>query len=232
VAELTERTEAHLTGARAAHSRGWVTDEHRAVMREVRAADGSAVVLEPPRVVVAAHDRRGLLASVAGVLALHGFDVRSADVSSEDGVAVEIFTVEIIRGLWPDSARLRADLAAVLAGRLVLTDHLAAKAAAYAGARRLSSAHPFGTLVTFDNEASASSTVMEVRAPDELGLLHRVTDALFTCDLDVVSARVSTIGSEVVDAFYVRTAAGTKLSDASAMGRVQAAVRAAVGDRG
>ena len=32
------------------------------------------------------------------------------------------------------------------------------------------------------------------RAPDELGLLHRVTRALFDCDLNVVSARVSTIG--------------------------------------
>ena len=61
-----------------------------------------------------------------------------------------------------------------------------------------------------DNEASATSTVVEIRAVDEVGLLHRVTRTLFDCDLDVVSARVSTVGDAVVDAFYVRDAAGAE----------------------
>ena len=52
-----------------------------------------------------------------------------------------------------------------------------------------------------------------MRAVDELGLLHRVTRTLFDCDLDVVSARVSTVGDAVVDAFYVRDAAGQKVTD-------------------
>jgi [protein-PII] uridylyltransferase len=70
--------------------------------------------------------------------------------------------------------------------------------------------------------------VLELRAPDEVGLLHRVTQALFDCDLDVVSARVSTIGHEVVDAFYVRTSAGQKLTDPALLRTVEAAVHAAV----
>jgi [protein-PII] uridylyltransferase len=83
--------------------------------------------------------------------------------------------------------------------------------------------------VVADNDASASSTVLELRAPDEVGLLHRVTRALFDCDLDVVSARVSTIGSEVVDAFYVRTAGGEKVTDPSRLEAIEAAIRAAAG---
>ncbi len=228
VAELTERTDRYLAGGEPSRSPGWVTDGHRAVMQEVRVGGEPAVVLEPPRVVVAAPDRPGLLASVAGILALHGFDVRSADASSEGGVAVEAFTVEVARGAWPDSARLRRDLEAVLAGRIALVDQLEAKAAAYAGARRAATAHPNGMQVSFDNDASASSTVVEVRAPDELGLLHKVTDALFACDLDVVSARVSTIGSEVVDAFYVRSSGGLKVTDAAPLARVERAVRTAL----
>ena len=75
--------------------------------------------------------------------------------------------------------------------------------------------------VIVDNEASATSTVVEVRAPDEVGLLHRVTQALFDCDLDVVSARASTLGAAAVDAFYVRDAAGAKLTElATAIGPV------------
>ena len=52
--------------------------------------------------------------------------------------------------------------------------------------------------------ASATSTVIEIRASDSIGLLYRITATLFALDLDVVAARVSTGTHEVVDAFYVR----------------------------
>jgi [protein-PII] uridylyltransferase len=76
--------------------------------------------------------------------------------------------------------------------------------------------------VGIDNDASAGSTVVEVRALDDVGLLHRITAALFALDLDVVAARVSTGGHEVVDAFYVRdTATGGKVTDPVRIQRVK-----------
>ncbi len=228
VAELVERARRQLEGRTPPSGKGWVTDAHRSVMAEVRAGGRAAVVLDPPRVVVAAPDRRGLLASVAGTLALHGLDVRSADVTSEGGVAAEVFNVEVGRGAWPDGARLREDLESVLADRLALGDRLAAKAKDYDGHRRPSAARPVVPQVTVDNEASASSSVVEVRAVDEVGLLHRVTGALFDCDLDVVSARVSTIGTEVIDAFYVRDARGAKVTEPGALAALEDAVRAVI----
>jgi [protein-PII] uridylyltransferase len=227
VSELVNRTAAHLEGKPLPKGSGWVTEGHHRLMEEVRESGRPAVVLDPPQVTVAAADRPGLLASVAGILALHGLDVRSADATSAEGVAVEVFTVEVPRGSWPDSARLREDLDAVLADRFELEDRLAARAEAYAGERRPWSARTVSPHVVTDNDASASSTVLELRAPDEVGLLHRVTQALFDCALDVVSARVSTIGSEVVDAFYVRTAGGEKVTDPAVLRTVEEAVNAA-----
>ncbi len=223
VAELVNRAGRFLDGGdgppAGGRRGGWVTDAHRAAMDDVRSSGRPAVVLDPPQVVVvAALDRPGLLASVAGVLALHGLDVRSADVTGEDGVAAEVFTVEVGRGSWPDSARLREDLEAVLSDRLALTDRLQAKARDYANGRRPSAARPVDPHVLVSNEASATSTVVEIRAVDEVGLLHRVTRTLFDCDLDVVSARVSTVGDAVVDAFYVRDAAGQKVTDRRVLG--------------
>ncbi len=192
-------------------------------MDEVRASGLPAVSLEPPRVVVAAPDRPGLLSSVAGVLALHGMDVRAANVSGEDGVAVEVFTVEVARGTWPDTARLREDLAAVLADRLAIGERLSERERQYPSRRR-SAAHLLDTDVTVDNDASESASVLEVRAPDEIGLLHRITRALFDARLDVVSARVSTLGELVVDAFYVQEAGGGKVTDPDRLGEVTAAI--------
>ena len=51
--------------------------------------------------------------------------------------------------------------------------------------------------------ASDQATVIEVRAHDRPGLLHRVGRALADHGADVTGARVSTLGSEVVDVFYV-----------------------------
>ena len=53
------------------------------------------------------------------------------------------------------------------------------------------------------DDASETSTIVEVRAPDELGVLHRITAVLDDFGLDVRSAHISTLGADVVDAFYV-----------------------------
>ena len=181
-------------------------------MDEVRASGQPSVSLQPPQVIVAAADRRGLFSSVAAVLALNGMDVKAANVSGEDGVAVEVFTVEVARGTWPDTARLREDLAAVLSDRLAIGERLSERERDLPPPAR-SAAHLPVSDVIVDNEASETATVLEVRAPDEIGLLHRITRALFVADLDVVSARVSTLGEIVVDAFYVRESDGSKVTD-------------------
>ena len=222
------RASQRLEGEEVPVSGGWLTEHHGDLIDQVRSLGTPILELEPPRLVVAAPDRRGLLSSVAGVLALHGLDVRSADASGRDGVAVEVFSVEVRRSTWPDADRLRRDLTSVLAGQLALDDQLAEKARDYARSRRPTSARPVVPRVLVDNEASATSTVVEIRASDEVGLLHGVTRALFNCNLDVVSARVSTIGSEVVDAFYVRDTQGAKVTDRAALSRLELSVRASI----
>ena len=51
-------------------------------------------------------------------------------------------------------------------------------------------------------------------------MLHRITRALFDAGLDVVSARVSTLGEMVVDAFYVRESGGSKVTDDSRLSEI------------
>jgi [protein-PII] uridylyltransferase len=51
--------------------------------------------------------------------------------------------------------------------------------------------------------ASRTATVLEVRAHDRPGLLHRIGASLAACGVDVRSALVSTLGSDAVDVFYV-----------------------------
>jgi [protein-PII] uridylyltransferase len=227
VAELVSRADRELAGTSKPSGPTPIPPAYRTLMEEVRASGLPSVSLDPPQVVVAAPDRPGLLSDVAGALALHGMDVRAANVGGEDGVAVEVFTVEVARGTWPDTARLREDLAAVLADQLPIGERLSERGRVYP-VRRRSAAHLLRTDVRVDNDASDSATVLEVRAPDEVGLLHRITRVLFEANLDVVSARVSTLGELVVDAFYVRENIGTKVTDPVRLDQITAAIWASL----
>ncbi len=232
VADLVERADKVLQGEAAAPALpALLLAAHRELIDEVRATGLPSVSLQPPQVIVAAPDRPGIFSSVAGALALNGMDVRAANVAGEEGIAVEVFTVEVARGTWPDTAKLREDLAAVLTDRLAIGERLSERERTYP-LRRRSAAYPPVSDVTVDNDASETATVLEVRAPDEIGLLHRITRALFEADLDVVSARVSTLGEMVVDAFYVRASGGGKVSDAERLSAITAAIEEEIGTLG
>ena len=228
VADLVERASHLLAGEPVPPPAPLITEELQVVMDTVRTHGVPALSIEAPLVTVVAPDRSGLLAEVTGVLALHGLNVRSAVVAGEHGVAVETFTVEPDRGRWPVSAKLSNDLAAVMAGTLDVDEQLAARAHTYRNATKVRVAQLVSTQVTFDNNASASATVVEVRAEDIVGQLHRITQALVECHLDVTSAKVSTFGSAVVDAFYVHGPDGRKLTEAGQFAAVERSIQAHV----
>ena len=70
----------------------------------------------------------------------------------------------------------------------------------------------------------SNATVLEVRAPDRVGVLYRVTKALADLQLDIRHAKVQTLGHEVVDSFYVRDANGAKGTDPFYLGELERAL--------
>jgi [protein-PII] uridylyltransferase len=231
VADLVGRTEEALAGTSPSgvnRLTRLLDDMRNHLSDRVRKTRRSAVVVRPPRVFVAAEDRRGLLSSVTGVLALHDLNVQSADTTSRDGIIVDVFTVDAQHSRWPDSFDLERDIDLTIQGGIEVEERLEKKARAYASSRRAEAAHPVAVAVSIDNDASSAATVVEVHATDEIGLLHHVTKALFNCDLDVVSARVSTIGTEVIDAFYVRDSTGAKVTDERRARMIESHLRSAI----
>jgi [protein-PII] uridylyltransferase len=80
--------------------------------------------------------------------------------------------------------------------------------------------------VLIDLDASASSTVIEVHAPDQVGLLASVAAVFADLDIDVSVALVATSGTRAVDVFYVRDAHGAKPSDPTLLQRLRATLMA------
>jgi [protein-PII] uridylyltransferase len=166
------------------------------------------------RCTLVARDRTGLLATVAGALALVGFDIDTAAAYlHRDGLALEVFT-----------GRDRFDRLSIADGRAAATrtvtdalvDDVALDEQLRDRARRYRPPTTVGVdrdvRVLVDTDASASATVVEVHAPDDVGLLARVAAVFVDLDLDVSQALVSTVGHRVVDVFYLTDTTGTRFA--------------------
>jgi len=180
---------------------------------EMMAGREVAIDVRSDSVTVVSPDRPGTFSRVAGVMALHGLDVLGAQAhSDEQGMAASRFRVQVPDHGPIDWKPVVSNLERALAGQLAIEARLAERARTYRRKRR-SAGVLAPARVTFHDEASSNATVIEVRSPDELGVLHRITKALAETGLDIRHATVQTIGDEVVDAFYVRTSSGGKLTD-------------------
>ena len=171
---------------------------------------------------VMTEDRPGVFSRVAGVLALHGLDVVSAAAhSTDEGRALARFRVtDLFRSETPWS-RVLADLELALEGQLALQARISARARTYD--RRKKAAIPQIASVSFDDDASATATVIDVQVDDGIGVLYRITRALAELELDIRSAKVQTLGDRVHDAFYVRDRRG-KITDAHMRSEIEQAV--------
>ena len=193
-------------------------------------AEGTQVrlLVEHPvsTVVVAADDRPGLLATIAGVLSLHRLEVKAADTQTVGDRAVTEWAVIPLFGEQPALDLLRSDVRRALAGELDVAARISARTRPPAQARARVPAR-----VDFVRSASQSADVLEVRAHDEPGLLHRISTALAQAGAFVTAARVSTLGSEAVDVFYVRRTDGERLTPPDRAMIVAAVLEALAEDR-
>ncbi|MFJ4681139.1 [protein-PII] uridylyltransferase [Kitasatospora sp. NPDC088783] len=229
VATLVERTAARLAGDTSPPAADpEVTADQERLAVEAARTGGPALTLaahpepageqgtEPMGVelTLAIPDRPGLLGTVAGVLAVHRLAVRKAGLRELDPVGAGpvlllSWTVAAEYGDLPEAARLRADLRRALDGSLDVARKLAERDAAAPRRRGISTPPPVVTVAP--HAASRSATVLEVRAHDAPGLLHRIGRALDVAGVRVRTAHVSTLGAEAVDAFYLTSPDGRPL---------------------
>jgi len=207
----------------------------------VRAAerDGSPLALDTmvdegagiSLITVYADDHPGLFSRLAGALAIAGATVVEARIATlKNGRALDSFQVQdtaeggaIQR---PDKlARLSVLIDQALSGRLRPAEELRKRAVHAPKRTRVFRVPP---RVVIDNQASSTSTVIEVNGRDRPGFLFDVTRALSDCGLQIGAAKISTYGEQAIDVFYVRDVFGMKVDHQTKMRQVREAVAAAI----
>jgi [protein-PII] uridylyltransferase len=159
-------------------------------------AEGTAVLS------IVAGDRRGLIADCAGVLAGSGLTVLDARAFTRaDGVALDWFIVRPGDAPWE---QVIDDLRRAAAGHLDVAAFVARRERRR-DVRPRQRPQEDEVEVRMEAGDTAERTLrIEVRGADAPGVLYRLARVIADQGLDLVGARVSTLGLEVRDVFFTR----------------------------
>ena len=226
VHDLANRTSAFLKGGdESIMERAFPTEEQMKMMRRgMIRVEGEGDTLTIMEI-----DRPGVFGRVAGALSLCGLDVLEAVAHTDFGMVLSVFRVtpsttreidwDSVCVFVQDSVRGRVAIAARLSDRMKTY---------YLQSSQRFPERVVGTDVKIDNDTSSTATVIEVSAPNGMGLLYQITRALSSLDLNILSAKVQTLGADVVDSFYVLDNGGKKIVDQTHAEEIREAVRHAI----
>ena len=182
-------------------------------------------------VVIATRDTPGTLAKIAGVLSARGINILSASiVTTASGLVLDVFRVASPEGtdvpLSRDRlARTETSLARVLDGEEDVEEMLL---------KRINQSRleprpgpEVDIRVRAYQDASDHFTVLEIQAPDRLGLLYEIATTLNAHEVSTHFSTLDGMGNKVVDTFYVEHIMGGKLSEEHVK-RLQEALRVTI----
>lgn len=163
-------------------------------------------------ITICTHDLPFRLSEICGVLATRDINIFSAHAyTRNDGTVIDIFQVT---SDMDDDAALREKIQQTLTDVFQKKERVSDLFANYSQRWSLKRqpTTPISPKITFDNNVSMRSTVIDITAQDAIGLLYRITRTLSDLGLDIYTARIGTQADRAVDAFYIRKN-GDKITD-------------------
>jgi len=162
-----------------------------------------------------AHDSPGVLSKFCGVLTANDANILNAEVfTRRDGIVIDKFRIVAFGSNAALSeeqcSRISRDVTDVMEG-LTEIAHLIERHR-MRWKRRIQTVNP-NTRCDVEFEDHPLFTIIDVYAPDTMGLLYRITETIARLGLNISFAKIATRVDGIVDSFYLLDADGGKLDD-------------------
>ncbi len=156
------------------------------------------------------------LARMCAVLAANDANIFDATIfTREDGLIIDRFRVTNAashNALEPRVCdKIRQDMQAMFEGRLDIEHLFEAHSRRWKRRPKMPLNPSTRTAVEFED--APRFTIIDVYAPDSVGLLYKITEAISKLHLDIHFAKIATRVDGIVDAFYVRSSNGSSSID-------------------
>lgn len=180
-------------------------------------------------VVVCGWDRERLLERIAAAFLEAGINVLGADIFTRpDSLALDVFRVSNHRS---EPLPRERDRRAFEENLRKLLPAPGSRLVPEPSVRRYAAAAPpeeeLPVRVVINNNAHPDCTILEVQAPDRLGLLYHLLRAISHGGISIEAARIATERRAALDVFYLRTRDGGKLTEFNALKRLERRLRTA-----
>ena len=182
-------------------------------------------------VTIVTWDRDHIFARVTGSFSACNLTILKADIFTRtDDIAIETFFVATEKLEAVTDPRDRAAFEKILVQAMSMETFDFAKAFARKTKPRIPAYDPsqMPTLVSVDQRASSTHTLLDVQTADFPGLLYRIASALAETGLNIVSARITTEKGAALDTFYLCDKKGRKIDSEEVLSALIKKVRARI----
>jgi [protein-PII] uridylyltransferase len=180
------------------------------------------------RVMLCTWDRQGLLAKAAAAFSAVRLNIVQAEVfTRSDNVVLDTFTIAGADGCSPAAPSQIEQMGFLLEGALSEPPRFAS---VWACSRHkyLAPLSQMVSRITWDNDISIDSTLVQIEAADRLGLLYDILQAITDAGFSVKQARIKTENKLARDIIYVTNGGGQKVLDQGQLDALCAKLQAAL----
>lgn len=177
----------------------------------------------------AGKDKIGLMADIAGAIALSGINILGARIATlKDGTAVQFWLLQTTNR-EPLQAELYEPLLSknvedIFSGKVNPSERFR-KSGKSTGRKNMFN---IKGQVFFENHQSATYTIVEVGGPDRVGLLYAICHAFQQERINIATAHINTYGAEAVDVFYIKDNFGFKITHAQRLTKLRQSILTAM----
>jgi len=163
------------------------------------------------------------LSRFCGVLSANDANILDAHIfTRNDGVIIDKFRVtdflQHTRLSESQCIKIRQELIDVLSGNSDI-DHLLKRHRMKW--KRLTKPQNPNTRIAVEFESHPLFTIIDVFAPDRLGVLYKITESISSLGLNISSAKIATRADGIVDSFYVLDKDGGKVDSANRLEEIR-----------
>ena len=185
-------------------------------------------------IIVCTYDQNRLFSKISGAMSLAGANIIGAKIFTlKNGMVVDVFQIQDAVGQVfdrPDRlAKMSVYMEQALSDELDITQMFADRTPIYANPSH--SAVASAGQVIIENDASNVCSVIELTGTDRTGFLYEITHAIAALGLSIVTAHISTYGTQIADVFYVKDIFGMKITHDTKLRQVKDALLATINSR-